>query len=65
MCQINKIFRNLVSVFFNDKQNKKLLTDMKEWLKDSQNVVSMIQNSKWGWWKKPKRQYPGLTSKDI
>ena len=62
----NSVFRNIVAVAVsNDKENKKLITGLKDWLKDLPNVIPNIKNEKWGWWKKAKRQYPGLTTEYV
>jgi hypothetical protein len=62
----NSVFRNIVSVtVLNDKENKKLISGLKDWLKDLPNVIPNIKNDKWGWWKKNKRQYQGLTTEYV
>jgi hypothetical protein len=62
----NSLFRNIVAATVsNDKENKKLMTGLKDWLKDLPNVIPNIKNEKWGWWKRSKRQYPGLTTEYV
>ena len=65
MSLTNIMFKNIVSVILNEKDNKKFVSALKDWLKDLPNVISNIRNEKWGWWKKPKKHYPGLTTEYI
>lgn len=61
----NVVFRIAVSNVLNEKENKKLVSSFKDWLKDLPNVIQNIKNERWGWWKKPKKQYPGLTTQVV
>ena len=65
MALTNTIFKNSAAIILNDKECKKLVPALKDWLKDLQNVIPNIKNEKWGWWRKPKRQYVGLNSQDV
>ena len=65
MALTNIIFKNSAAIILNDKEYKKLVPALKDWLKDLQNVIPNIKNEKWGWWRKPKRQYVGLNSQDV
>jgi hypothetical protein len=66
MALTNSFFRGIVSVsVLNDKENKKLVSALKDWLKDLPNVIPNIKSEKWGWWKKSKRQYQGLTTEYV
>ncbi len=42
-----------------------MVSSLKDWVKDLPNVIPNIKNDKWGWWKKSKRQYQGLTTEMV
>lgn len=65
MCLTNPLFRNIVSAILNDKENKKFVSAFKDWLKDLSNAINNIKSQKIGWWKKVKRQYGDLTTRDV
>ncbi len=65
MSLTNLVFRSCVSQVLNDKENKKTVQLLKEWLKELPNVIQNIKNDKWGWWRKTKKNYMGLTTKDV
>jgi len=60
----NKVFRNVIAVILNEKDYKKVVQALKEWIKDLPNVITNIKSQKWGWWRKPKTT-SGLSTQDV
>lgn len=57
ICSGNPIFRDRVSDEWQEKEGKKLLKDIKAWIKEiAGNFNSLIRQDKIGFWRKP-RQY--------
>jgi chromosome condensin MukBEF MukE localization factor len=55
ICSGNALFRDRVSSDFQDKDNKKLLKDIKSWIKDFvPNFISLIRSDRLGYWRKPR-----------
>lgn len=53
ICAGNYAFRDRISEEFQDKEGKKLLKDIKVWVKDvSSNLSMMIRTSRIGYWRK-------------
>jgi len=53
ICSGNALFRDRVSSDFQDKDNKKLLKDIKSWIKDVvPNFSSLIRSDRIGYWRK-------------
>ena len=60
------MFRDRVSDIFQDKDNKKLLKDIKTWIKDTSTQFShLIRTDRIGFWRKPRHvnySYQTLTT---
>lgn len=53
ICAGNYAFRDRISEEFQEKDGKKLLKDIKNWIKDvSSNLNMMIRTSRLGYWRK-------------
>ena len=55
ICSGNSLFRDKVSADLQEKDNKKLLKDIKSWLKEVvPNFGSLIRSDRIGYWRKPR-----------
>lgn len=55
ICADNNVFRDQVSAIFQEKEGKKILKDVKSWVKDvSTNFASNIRYDKMGYWRRPR-----------
>ena len=53
ICAGNYAFRDKISEEFQEKDGKKLLKDIKNWIKDvSSNLSMLIRTSRLGYWRK-------------
>jgi hypothetical protein len=66
ICSGNVAFRDKVSEYFQDKDNKKLLKDLRGWVKDVGTQFShLIRTDRIGYWRKPRHftfSYTTLTN---
>jgi hypothetical protein len=55
ICSGNSLFRDKVSADLQDKDSKKLLKDIKTWIKEVvPNFDSLIRSDRLGYWRKPR-----------
>lgn len=66
ICAGNYAFRDKISEEFQEKDGKKLLKDIKNWIKDvSSNLSMLIRTSRLGYWRKSEQKlitYQALNS---
>ena len=55
ICAVNNIFRDKISEIFQDKEGKKLLKEVKGWIKEvGTGLMNCLRYDRMGYWRKPR-----------